>query len=355
MKQSEQIQALSIFGELLTNLGSSNAWNGYSCGITENEYLELEKVINKQFVLNGWFTKTSVCNSLKALGSWLNNEQLSTWANAYMYTDTPKKVGIIMAGNIPLVGFHDFLCVLLSGNHPVIKLSSDDNTLFPALLNALIKIEPQFEKRFSISVGKLGEVEALIATGSNNSMRYFESYFGHLPHIFRKNRTSVACIDGSETVEDFKQLGHDIFDYFGLGCRNVSQLLIPENFDLNRFFEGIVSHGDIVNHHKYANNYDYNKAIHLMNLETILDNGFVLLKESDALFSPLAMLFYKRYTAEQEVEEFLAHQADNIQAVIGKKYIPFGQAQCPSLFDYADGVDTMKWLETIHKNETHEI
>lgn len=187
-------------------------------------------------------------------------------------------------------------------------------------------------------------MDAIIATGSGNSMRYFESYFGHLPHLFRKNRTSVAVLTGNETKEELEALGDDIFKHYGLGCRNVSHLILHKDFDINRFFEAIINQSDVVNLHKYANNYDYNKAIYLMNLEQILDNGFVLLKESEELFSPLAMLFYHRYEAFSEVESYLEKHKEDIQAVVGHGYLPFGSAQCPTLTDFADGVDTMSWL-----------
>jgi hypothetical protein len=223
-------------------------------------------------------------------------------------------------------------------------LSSDDKTLLPALIALLKNFAPELGERITVSEAKLGEVDAIIATGSGNSMRYFESYFGHLPHVFRKNRTSIAVLTGEETKEELEALGSYIFTHYGLGCRNVSKLLIPKDFELNRFFEAIIDFGQIINHHKYANNYDYNRAIYLMNLEEILDNGFLLLKESDELFSPLAMLYYQRYENKEEVQLFLSKYIDDIQVVVGEGYEKFGQAQCPLLTDYADGIDTMDWL-----------
>jgi hypothetical protein len=225
-------------------------------------------------------------------------------------------------------------------------LSSDDKTLLPALIALLKNFAPDLGERITVSEAKLGEVDAIIATGSGNSMRYFESYFGHLPHVFRKNRTSVAVLTGEETKEELEALGADIFIHYGLGCRNVSHIIVPKDFELNRFFEAIISQADVVNLHKYANNYDYNKAIYLMNLEEILDNGFVLLKESEELFSPLAMLFYHRYEAFSEVERYLEEHKEDIQAIVGRNYLPFGVAQCPGLADFADGVDTMVWLNS---------
>lgn len=347
VKKEALIVAFSQLGKVLVSLGNREEWKDFSLGVTQEEYENLQYVVNRQFSYNGWFTKESVCNSLLALGEQLTVEKLTEWTNAYRFTENPKRIGVIMAGNLPLVGFHDFLCVLLSGNKITAKMSSDDKTLLPALTEILIKFEPKLSDFITLSEGRIGEIDAMIATGSNNSMGYFESYFGKYPHIFRKNRTSVAILDGTETEQQLHELGKDIFTYFGLGCRNVSQLLIPEDFDLDRFFGAIVSFGEIVNNHKYANNYDYNKAVHLMNLEEILDNGFVLLKASDELFSPLAMLFYYRYKDLSEVEAFLSKQKENIQAAVGNQYISFGKAQCPGLNDYADGVDVMQWLGEI--------
>ena len=346
-KQAELIKAFDTLGKVMFAIGDSKPWGGYELGVTEEEYQSLVSNVKRQFQWNGWFTETAVLHVFKSWGEQLTEDQLTTFASQYQWAESPKRVGVIMAGNIPLVGFHDFLCVLLSGNKITAKLSSDDKTLLPSLVQMLIKFYPPLEGYITIALAKLGEVDAIIATGSGNTMRYFESYFGHLPHLFRKNRTSVAVLTGNESKEELIALGSDIFTHYGLGCRNVSQLLLPQDFDLNRFFESVISYGDIVNHHKYANNYDYNKAIYLMNLEQILDNGFVLLKESNELFSPLAMLFYHRYQDISEVNDYLDSRKDDIQAVVGQNYLPFGTAQCPQLADYADGVDTMRWLEGI--------
>ena len=347
MKRENEIQGFVQLGKLMTALGNEETWSGFSIGSTEIEYQKLQEIINKQFVLNGWFSKENVLQSLSSLGNQLTKENLTTWLNDYTYTSTPKRIGIIMAGNIPLVGFHDFLCVLLSGNNVVAKLSSDDNTLLPALSELLIQYAPSLKNRITFSFGKLGEIDAIIATGSDNSTKYFEQYFGHYPHLFRKNRTSIAVITGNESKEELTALGKDIFSYYGLGCRNVSHLLIPKDFNLNRFFEAIVDYHPIVNHHKYANNYDYNKAVYLMNLMELLDNNFVLLRESEELFSPLSMVHYQYYETQKTIDNFLEFQKENIQAIVGHNYIPFGEAQSPKLNDYADGVDVMKWLNNI--------
>ena len=344
MKRENEISGFVQLGKLMSALGNEEIWTNYSIGATENEYQKLQGIIGKQFVLNGWFSKENVLQSLLSIGNQLTEINLNNWLNDYTYSTSPKRIGIIMAGNIPLVGFHDFLCVLLSGNSVVAKLSSDDNTLLPALAEQLIQYTPSLKERINFSFGKLGEIEAIIATGSNNSTKYFEQYFGHYPHLFRKNRTSIAVLTGEETKEELSALGKDIFSYFGLGCRNVSHLLIPKDFNLNRFFEAIVDYHPIVNHHKYANNYDYNKAVYLMNLMELLDNNFVLLRESEELFSPLSMVHYQRYETKNEIESYLKLHSDNLQAIVGHNYIPFGEAQAPKLNDYADGIDVMLWL-----------
>ena len=331
----------------MVSIGNEEKWTGFTSGVTEEEYETLILLVKKQFHLNGWFTNENVNSALKALGNQLTEDQLSTWLEKYSFTDHPKNVAIIMAGNIPLVGFHDFLCVLMSGNTAICKLSSDDKTLLPALSSILIQFLPELKDRIVFTTGRIAQMDAVIATGSNNSLVYFEQYFGKYPHIFRKNRTSLAVISGNETSEDFNALGHDIFNYFGLGCRNVSHLLFPKEFNLNRFFEGIINHSEVANHNKYANNYDYNKAIYLMNNIPMLDNNFVLLMESKELFSPLSIVHYHYYSDQNELVAYLELQKENLQAIVGTNYIPFGQAQCPGLNDYADGIDTMTFLNNI--------
>jgi hypothetical protein len=347
VKREEIIEGFVFLGQLMNELGNMNSVENIQSKIEVNEYNELINNINKQKGLNGWFVKENVCNSLKALGSQLTLENLTNWTNSYTFESNPKKVALIMAGNIPLVGFHDFLCVLLSGNVAVCKLSSDDKTLLPALATQLIKKCPGLTERIIFTLGQIGKVDAVIATGSDNSLKFFEEYFGKYPHVFRKNRSSIAVLTGNETKEELIDLGHDFFDYFGLGCRNVSQVFLPEDFEINRIFEAIVGYADIVNHHKYANNYDYNKAVYLLNKIPLLDNNFVLFRENESLFSPLAMIHYQRYQSISEVTTFIENNKDSIQAIVGHGYIPFGKAQCPMLNDYADGIDTMAFLNSL--------
>ncbi|EHQ29418.1 hypothetical protein [Mucilaginibacter paludis] len=266
--------------------------------------------------------------------------------------DYSAKVGLILAGNIPLVGFHDVLCVLASGNRALIKASSNDARLIKYILNLLVEIAPEFETRFSF-VERLANFDAVIATGSNNTSRYFEYYFGKVPNIIRKNRNSVALLTGNETKEQLFMLGHDIFDFFGLGCRNVSKLLVPAGYDFVPFFEAIEPHQPIINHHKYNNNYDYNKSIYLVNGDKHLDNGFLLVKEDERLASPLAVLYFEYYDNLPAAVNRLADLSESIQCIVtheavavSNQVVDFGKSQQPQLWDYADGVDTMAFLTT---------
>ena len=342
---NEKIKLLSKLGEILDHLAEGKEWPGYQIGLAKKEYDEFMSVVNNVYIHNGWFTKNSVQTAFKGLAAWLTEENLNGWLRSYQIdTKQAKNIAIIMAGNIPLVGFHDFLSVFLSGHKASIKLSSNDKHLFKALIHYMSVIDNRINDWVTIQEGFLKDFDAVIATGSDNSSNYFESYFGKQPHIIRKNRTSVAVIDGSETKEELTELGKDIFTFFGLGCRNVSQLWIPMDFDINRFFEAIYQFNPIINHNKYGNNYDYNKAVYLMNKANLLDNGFLLLKEDFSLNSPLGMLHYVRYQDSIDAEHFLEDNKDKIQAIVGKNYIPFGRSQKPGLTDYADGVDTMKFL-----------
>ncbi|TCC98750.1 acyl-CoA reductase [Pedobacter hiemivivus] len=303
---------------------------------------------------NAWFTEAEVQRALNSLHQMLNQQDLETWFKDIRVSDTPKKVGLILAGNIPMVGFQDVISVLATGNIALIKLSSADDKLLPALLAQLVKIEPLLADRI-VYVDRLKDFDAVIATGSNNTSRYFEFYFGKGPNIIRKNRNSAAVITGNESAAELALLGHDIFDYFGLGCRNVSKLYIPEGYDIKNFFEPIEGFKDIINHFKYNNNYDYNKSIYLVNLKHHYDNGFLLLTEGESLSSPLAVLYYETYTNVEQLEELLSSKAEDIQCVVSNAALKldtavlgFGQSQTPKLWDYADNVNTIEFLNTIN-------
>lgn len=346
MNQQEIIIGLSRLGEVMQAVAQdvpfSSTWE-----IKEDTYQKLQATILRQKSLNGWFTEEMVNFSLLSHGKMLERKTLEDFASHYSFSSSPKKVLVVMAGNIPLVGFHDFMCVLLSGHHLTAKLSSDDKTLLPVLGEILIQIDERFQALFELTEGITKGFEAVIATGSDNSVKFFEQYFGKYPHIFRKNRTGLAILDGTETEEELKSLGMDIFQYYGLGCRNVSHLMIPETYNLDAFFAGILSYGDVVHHNKYGNNYDYNRAVHLISEMPLLENGFLLLKETTDLVSPLAMIHYHRYKNQVEIQEYIEANKEAIQVIIGKEYFPFGKAQQPEIDDFADNVDTMLFLNKL--------
>lgn len=316
---------------------------------------QLLTIIHNEKQNNAWFTPESVLKAVTAIGRMLNAADLTKWLGDYdiAKNESPKRVGLILAGNIPMVGFHDVLCVLCSGNHALIKSSSQDSRLIKHVLEMLTSIEPGFKERYTF-VDRLEKFDAIIATGSTNTSRYFEYYFGKVPNIIRKNRTSVAVLSGDESAGQLSELGHDIFDYYGLGCRNVSKLFVPKGYNFNFFFESIESYQPIINHHKYNNNYDYNKSIYLVNSDKHLDNGFLLLKEDERLASPLAVVFYEYYDSLATVQRLLNAQNDKIQCIVSAtalqvpiQVVDFGKSQQPALWDYADGVDTMAFLTAI--------
>ncbi|HET8808759.1 MAG TPA: acyl-CoA reductase [Flavobacteriaceae bacterium] len=299
---------------------------------------------------NGWFTKENVLFTFENWSNALSKDNLEQWLSNYDFPNspTPKTVGIVMAGNIPLVGFHDFLSVLLSGHKVLVKQSSNDRLLLPLLAEFLINENPKFADRIKFTDGKLENFDAVIATGSNNTARYFEHYFSAKPSIIRKNRNSVAVLSGKETTEELTALGEDIFRYFGLGCRNVSKLYVPEKYAFDLFFKAIYNWHSIVNHAKYANNYDYNKAVYLMSDFKILDNGFLLLKEDSGFGSPIATVFYETYSDLKHLNDQLKKNKAELQCVVSngtvENNVEFGKTQQPQLWDYADGVDTLDFL-----------
>lgn len=299
---------------------------------------------------NPWYTPQNVERAIHAIAANLTIEKLSQWLAPYPDLSSTKTVGLILAGNIPLVGFHDILCVLISGFKAKIKISSDDAGLTTYVLNVLLQIEPSFRDAFEI-VDKLKDFDLVIATGSNNTSRYFDYYFGSKPHIIRRNRNSIAVISGQESPGQLEALGHDIFDYFGLGCRSISKLFIPKDYPIAQFFEGIAAFNNITEHFKYNNNYDYNKSIYLINGDKHFDNGFLLLKEDERTASPLAVVYYQTYETQTEVENQLKQEHENIQCIVSEiplnaqsPVFQFGESQCPSLNDFADGVNTLDFL-----------
>jgi Acyl-CoA reductase (LuxC) len=345
MNLNKRIQAFTQLGLVLQAAGTGKEWNNEFL-VSQKKYDQFLALIETVHVYNGWFNKENVLRSVNGIAFMLKENKIMQWIEQYNISnaETSKNIAVIAAGNIPLVSFHDFIAVLISGNNFIGKLSKDDSFLLPMLFEILVEIEPAFTDRASFVTGKLPSIDKVIATGSNNTARYFEFYFGKYPHIIRKNRNSVAIIEGTESKNELKELGNDIFSYFGLGCRNISKMYVPSDFDLDRFFNAIYDFHPIKMHNKYANNYDYNKAVWLLNNEQLLDNEFILLKEDKSISSPVASLYYQRYDSIKDMEEILIDNAANIQCIVSKNHVPFGAAQQPNLWDYADNVDTMKFL-----------
>jgi len=342
MHIEKRIMAFAALGNKIRNivkemeLGSSEIYGELLLAIINN---------------NPWFIESNVKQSLSAISLMLNEQELRNWLNQYQFTDNgkSKNIGVIMAGNIPAVGFHDALCVLISGNKLVAKLSSQDMILLPFLFDELYKIEPEFCENIRYTTGQLKNIDAIIATGSNNSGRYFEYYFSKYPNIIRKNRTSVAVISGNESNEELLGLMHDVTSYFGLGCRNVSKIYFPEDWNPTQLLDVSMKFSELKNHSKYFNNYEYNKAIYLINGVEHLDTGFLLLKEDQGLHAPIGVLYYEKYRDVSSLKYKLAASVSDIQCVVsgafsGISSVSFGNAQNPQLTDYADGVDTMDFL-----------
>ncbi|WP_370090477.1 acyl-CoA reductase [Ekhidna sp.] len=308
---------------------------------------ELQNLADRARQKNGWFSYESVKNALEGIAFMLDEAKLKKWISSYKLSeDTPKIVGIVMAGNIPLVGFHDLLSVLISGHFAAIKPSSDDDFLTRTMVDWIIQVEPRFKKNIEIRE-KLTNIDAVIATGSDNTARYFEYYFKDIPSIIRKNRTSIAILDGTESKEQLEALGNDIFSYFGLGCRNVSKVFTPKGYDFRDAFPHFEQFKEVGNHHKYRNNYDYYKSIYLVNKTPHLDTGFLLINSTDELVSPISVLFHQEYDSIEKLESILESQKEKLQCIVGQDYIPFGKAQRPELWDYADNFDTLKFLSSL--------
>lgn len=347
METERKIEILTKLGSLFNELSHNKYFEDVLVDRNEKEFQRYERIQLAQKE-NSWFTNGSIQKVFVAWANSLKKEKIETWISKYSFESlVEKKLGLILAGNIPLVGLHDILSGLVSDYQLHIKPSSKDLQLISLVIAEMKEISPEWNARINI-VDKLNDIDVLIATGSNNSARYFEYYFRDIQKIIRKNRTSIAVLSEDNTEEELKALGEDIFTHFGLGCRNVTKLYLPKGFDLDRFFGAIYHYQDIVNHNKYANNYDYNKAVYLMNKIELIENGFLLLKEDEALHSPIGVLFYEFYDDLTTVKDHLNENEEVIQAIVSKekieKVIPFGEAQKPELWDYADGLDTIEFL-----------
>jgi len=305
---------------------------------------------------NRWFEEAQVHQSLAQWRESLSPDRIDKWLGKYHLLENlgTQRLGIIMAGNVPLVGFHDVIVGVISGFYVFAKTSSDDTILPKTWLAEAAKIDPIWSERVEV-VEQLRNLDVAIATGSNNTAKYFASFFKSIPHLIRNNRNSVAVLTGEETQEDFIALGHDVFDYFGLGCRNVTHLMLPEGYDFTPLFQCWDVHFDwIRNHNKYANNYEYHRALLLMNLDPHIDTGYLIAKERPELYAPVGMLNYSFYDSVDGVVETLVQWGDSLQCTVShlpiSNAMTFGSTQCTQLYDFADGVDTLQWLIELRKS-----
>ncbi len=313
-----------------------------------------QAMIESEHIYNPWFTREAVLTALKGISLMLKPEVLTHWLKPYQLTPIPARkmltVGLVMAGNIPLVGFHDLLCVLASGHRAQVKASSKDERLIKKLAELLSDIDPELGSKINFTDGTLSDMDAVIATGSNNSARYFEYYFRHIPHIIRKNRNGVAVLTGEESEDQLYGLGRDIFAYFGMGCRNVTKIFVPASYDLKILLGVLDRFSHLSQHHKYGNNVNYYRTLYLMNQDPILDNGVLLLKEDPAIASPVGVVYYERYSEIGQVVEQLELHKEEIQCMVSIQEglpgaIAPGKTQEPMPWDYADGIDTLEFLK----------
>jgi hypothetical protein len=352
MLQNNKRECFIELGKFLAQFSANESAKNESVLYNDLFFNDFESLVQLSQSHNGWYTPQQVYFAVQSWAEALTEDNLNEWLSKYDFSNVkPKTVGLILAGNIPLVGFHDFLSVLVSGHKVLVKTSSNDQKLLPFLAKYLIAVCPDLQNDITFVDGKLENFDAVIATGSNNTARYFEYYFKDKPSIIRKSRNSVAVLDGSESKEQMVALGEDIFRYFGLGCRNVSKLFVPKGYNFDLFFNGIFPYQDVIKYEKYANNYDYNKAVFLMSQFKLLDNEFLTIKEDSGYASPISSVFYEFYDDLSGVKSRLENDRDQIQCIVSNNLIAnsvaFGQTQKPKLWDYADNVDTINFLISI--------
>jgi len=334
----QRIRAFAALGEAMRS-GAEGVTAGYA--------ERFAALIETLHLTNPWFTSENVRLALASTGNALTEENLRIWLSSYpeLHEERqPVTVGVVMAGNIPMVGFHDLLCVLITGNRLLAKLSTKDELLMKAVTETLTEIEPRFKPFVELTSDKLKGFEMVIATGSNNTSRYFEYYFRTIPSIIRRNRNSIAILDGTETPRELELLGGDIFSYFGLGCRNVSKLYLPRGYDASGLLQHWTRHESLRSHYKYSVNYDHNKAVMIVNREPFTDGGFVLLKEAASPTPPMAVLHYGFYNEGEAPENGPGLSDKMLQCVTGHGRLPFGKSQQPELWDYADNIDTVSFV-----------
>lgn len=310
-----------------------------------------EELSHRAYVANAWFTPENTEHRIREIAAQLEEQTLEKWLSAYDLPDnfTGKRIGVIAAGNIPAAGYDDFAHVLLAGHSYCGKLSSDDKILLPFIAELLTETDLRFKDKITFTEGRLGEIDAVIATGSNNSSRYFEYYFSKYPHVIRKNRNSVAVLSGQESPDDLKNLGEDIFRYFGLGCRNVTKLFVPKGYRFDPLFEAVFHWSDrLMENRKYMNNYEYNRTIYMLNSEPLLDNNFLVIRKGEGIASPPGVLYFEEYDSLEDVKLRLRSDREQIQCVVTnlpiENAVSPGTAQRPYPWDYADGFDTLKFL-----------
>lgn len=348
-ERTSLIKAFAGLGDSLRSAVSALGPDGDTSGMLPEALAEWDHLLGQVHIQNPWYTRQQVLHAFAQWAGLLRQTVLDNWLKAYP-ENGPRQltVGLVLAGNIPMVGFHDFLSVLITGNRALVKCPSNDSLLLPFLSARLTELEPSLSDRIRFTEGKLEGFDAVIATGSNNTSRYFEHYFASRPHIIRKNRNTVAVLTGKESESELRGLAEDVFRYFGMGCRSVSKLFVPKGYDFDPLFEAFYEFRGLIDHQKYANNYDYNKAVYLMSGADMLDNGFLLLKEDTGLGSPIGTLFYEPYESIEALSMRLGSEADALQCVVGPAQLPgalpFGNSQQPGLADYADGVDTVAFL-----------
>tara|TARA_B100001175_G_scaffold317754_1_gene336201 strand:+ start:995 stop:2038 length:1044 start_codon:yes stop_codon:yes gene_type:complete len=334
----DRIKGLEKLGCFLSNISEE-----------DSRYNSFFEAIDRAQSQNDWFQKKNCITAIKSWGLALEPDKIARWESKYQVNETlnSKTIAVIMAGNIPLAGLHDLISIWISGNRALVKCATKDSILIPFIIG----IEPIFKSLTTFTDGKLEDFDAVIATGSNNTARYFDYYFSKYPHIIRKNKNGIAVLNGSETMDDLESLGKDMLQYYGLGCRNVSKLYLPKGFDINLVFGGLYPYANVIEMNKYANNYDYNKAVFLMSGFDFLENGFFILKEDKAISSPIATGYYEFYDEISSIKSHFLKQKENIQCIVSNTdiegAIPFGRAQNPELWDYADGVDTLEFIKCL--------
>ncbi|HNS30239.1 MAG TPA: acyl-CoA reductase [Tenuifilaceae bacterium] len=345
MTTEERIGALAGLGKAIRISSESKEMNSFWASI------------NTAHLENPWFTPDFCSNAALSIAqNWLSQDILTQWVSGYpknyFSPCTPKTIGVVTAGNIPYAGVHDLICVLISGHRFLGKLSSKDGGLTKAFVELLTDVDPRFTSLVALTDEPLKNFDAIIATGSDNAARHFDYYFGKYPNIVRHNRHSIAVLAGNESENELKLLSNDIFMYFGLGCRSVSKLLIPEDFDLSRFIQSLDSYKHLLNHHKYANNYEYHRAIFAMNGTPHLDNGFVLLKPDGGIGSPVGVIYFQQYRDIQQVHDYINQNAESLQCVVSHiqslpQRVDIGKSQYPQISEYMDNIDTLEFLSSL--------